>query len=316
MKTPVIIFFLLLFPFLSCKKDTSLSTDWNRVDVPVMRDAIDGENYEVASDAHVFHDTSGNLKMIYSGDVDGKIQIKLASGLDWTSWEKVNAVVYENLPSGEDTHKETPFYRLADNGKHQIFFIGYDDEVTYKSQVFMAESDNLEGPYTTIETPVVPRGEIAGKDVYLITSPSIVEHDGVLHMAFLAWNASPEEVTEVWVMGAKSVDDGYTWSDFEEVECPIGMEGQLTKGNDGKYYAVSTQEYEDREGIYYAEAAHPFGPWEYVETPVLVRKGKPYEKSEIIAPQLILNPANGKKHLYYTGADQAKGWWIMMAVEP
>jgi hypothetical protein len=51
---------------------------------------------------------------------------------------------------------------------------------------------------------------------------------------------------------------------------------------------------------------NPFGPWTYSEIPILVRKGKPYEKDEIIAPQLIFNPVNGKKHVYYRSYSQKR----------
>ena len=171
--------------------------------------------------------------------------IKLAKGNSISDWEVVGSLLFKPNTENTDIQKETSFYRRTNNGKSQIYYIGYTDN-SYKSQIFLAEADSLDGRYYQIPAPVVPRGELAGKDVYSITSPSIVEHNGILHMVFIGWNDSPEKVSEVWIIGAKSTDDGYSWSDFEIVDTPIGMEGQVTKTLDGKFVAVRTGEYMER----------------------------------------------------------------------
>ncbi|GAB4409539.1 MAG: hypothetical protein OHK0039_13310 [Bacteroidia bacterium] len=117
----------------------------------------------------------------------------------------------------------------------------------------------------------------------------------------------------VWIIGATSADEGHTWSDFRLVDVPIGMEGQVTRIGDSSYVAVRTGTYRDREAVFYATAAHPFGPWTEQAAPALIQAGAPYEKDEIIAPQLTLDPATGLACLFYTGADYAIGWWIMLA---
>ena len=216
-------------------------------------------------------------------------------------------------PSGLDSHKETGFYRKASNGKHQIYYIGYDNESTYEAQIFLAEADSINGPYTQMNAPVISKGIIAGKDVYCMTSPSVVEHQGTLYMTFIGWDNSPNNVTEVWVMGATSNDEGHTWSDLQIVDTRIGMEGQVTKVNDNNFIAVSTGDFEDAEAVFYSTASHPFGPWTEEESPILVQAGPPLEKDEIIAPSIFIDPQSGEEILYYTGADYSIGWWIMMA---
>ncbi|MEL6866147.1 MAG: hypothetical protein AAFP19_17090, partial [Bacteroidota bacterium] len=183
----------------------------------------------------------------------------------------------------------------------------------YKAQIFLAEADELTGPYTQNAAPVVSRGNLAGKSVYCMTSPSIVEHEGFLHLSFIGWNASPSEVTEVWVIGALSNDEGRSWSNFRIVDTPIGMEGQLTKRGERDFVAVRTGVYRGKEAIFYARAEHPFGPWETSETPILSQDDTPYEKNEVIAPQITIDPSNNKQYLYYTGADHQVGWWMMLA---
>ena len=267
----------------------------------------------MASDAHVFFDENSSLKMIYTGDVNEVVSIKLATGNSWTDWEKVTPLLYEPNSAGTDVYKETAFYRKSSTGKHQIYYIGYESEDTYESQIFLAEADSLTGEYYQYPQPVIPKGIIAGEDVYCMTSPSIIEYDGELYIVFIGWNAHPNEVTMVWMIGAKSTDEGHTWTDFQLVDTPIGMEGQVTKTPDGSFIAVSTGDYENTEAIFYATANHPFGPWNENDEPILKQAGAPYEKDEIIAAQITIDENTGEQYLYYTGANHQKGWWIMLA---
>jgi hypothetical protein len=311
--------FLCLIVISSCKKeDNKITNIWVRFDKnPIFRDTVlnVAYNYEVASDAHVFLDENSSLKMIYTGDVNEKVSIKLASGNSWSDWKKAKTLIHEPNSAGTDVFKETAFYRKSSTGKHQIFYIGYEKEETYESQIFLAEADSLNGEYYQYPQPVVQRGMIAGKNVYCITSPSIVEHEGELYMVFIGWNAKPNEVTEVWIIGAKSTDDGLNWHEFQLVDTRIGMEGQLTKISDGNFVAVRTSEYKDKEAIFYATASHPFGPWYETSEPILIQDATPYEKDEIIAAQITIDVISGKQYLYYTGADYQKGYWIMMATK-
>ena len=286
---------------------------WQRYpDGPVFRDPIPGAGYQVASDPHVFL-ADGALRMVYTGDDQGYSTIKLAAGSDWDTWQVVGSLLAETGPSGLDRNKETPFYRRTAAGKHQIYYIGYADEDTYQAQLFLAEADSLRGPYQRMAQPIIPRGTMAGKEVYCITSPSVVSHEGKLYLSFLAWNDAPARVSQVWVMGATSTDEGHSWSEVKQVEVPIGMEGQVTRVRAGAFVAVRTGGQAGREAIFYATAAHPFGPWREQDTPLLRQAGAPYETDEIIAPQLTLDPATGQPVLYYTGANYRIGWWVMLA---
>lgn len=304
--------------FSSCEDDNSaqqivIENNWTRHPAnPVFRDFIPAENYEVASDSHVFFE-NGELYMIYSGDVNGNASIKLARGSNYSSWEPVKGLLSQIGPSGLDINKETSFYRKSNNGKHQIYYIGYPDGSTYESQLYLAQADQIEGPYTQSE-PIVELGNIAGLEVELITSPSVVEHNGKLHLVFIGWDGF-EDVTEIWIIGAESTDDGYTWTDFKEVLVPIGSEGQITKAPDGSFVAVRTGPLENKEAIYYATAPAPFGPWTEEQEPLLVQADAPLETDEIIAPQITFDPVTGKEYLYYTGADYNNGWWTMLATK-
>lgn len=312
------LFYIVLTVFIffqSCSEDEPdvlNIIEWTRESVPVLRDTIIGINYQVASDAHVFTE-EGNLYMTYTGDENDKPAIKLAETNTLNNWSPSKTLLSAAGPSGLDVYKETGFYRKSSNGKHQIYYIGYPDEATYEAQIFLAEADSLDGAYAQMNSPIVSKGIIAGKDVYCMTSPSVVEHQGLLYMTFIGWDNSPNSVTEVWVMGATSEDHGHTWNNFQLVDTRIGMEGQLTKLSDNSYIAVRTGDFEDKEAIFYATATHPFGPWTEEENPILIQAGPPFEKDEIIAPQIFIEPVSGEELLFYTGADYSIGWWIMMA---
>ena len=283
---------------------------FERAGAPVLRDPIPSENYEAASDPHAVSTDEG-LVIIYSGDDGGQISTKLARADGQGGWALSEILLGRNDGPAGAALKETPFYRRAANGEHQIYFIGYDDETTYRSQVYLAVADDLAGPYEILPEPVVPLGIMDGKDVRLITSPSIVEHDGQLHMAFLAWNGF-EDVTAVWALGGTSDDNGRSWQGIREVAVPIGMEGQISARPGGGYVAVAASEYGDGEGIMLGCADHPFGPYDGPDAPLLAQTGKGWEKDEITAPQMFFDE-NGAPTLFYTGADHQKGWWIMQA---
>ncbi len=287
--------------------------DWTRVPGnPVLRDPVDAGGFEVASDPHVFVDQDGVLRMVYTGDVAGNASIWLATGADWATWETETALLSEVGPSGLDIQKETPFYRLAADGTHQLYYIGYPDGDTYEASLYLAESDSLFGPYEQRAEPIVALGDIAGRDVEVITSPSVVSYDGVLHLVFLGWESFPNP-QEIWTFGATSTDGGATWTGFQELDAPIGAEGQVTLGPDGAYYAVGTGGEDGAEAILIARAEHPFGPYETLPDPILTQAGAPYETDQIIAAQLTFDAANDAAHLFYTGAEEAIGWWVMAA---
>lgn len=290
---------------------TCLTDNWVRHGEPVLRDLMFFGIYQAASDPHVFVDESGDLAMIYSGDDDDQSAIKLARGTDWTTWDISQVLLGPSTVPEAIRHKETSFYRRTPDGEHQIYFIGYADD-TYYSEIYLASAPNLTGPWSVPSDPIIRLGPTDGKEVRVITSPSVVAHDGVLHLAYLGWNGF-NDVTEVWTFGATSTDQGRTWSTPTRIDVPIGMEGQITAMPDGRFVAVNTGDVSGREGIYMACADHPFGPYEGSDVPILVQAGAPWEVDEIIAPQITFDPQTGDPKLYYTGAEHARGWWVMLA---
>ncbi|MDU9003608.1 glycoside hydrolase family protein [Sedimentitalea todarodis] len=286
--------------------------DWTPDGQPVLRDRVPEENYEVASDSHVFRIPDGRLRMVYAGDSGGTISIKLARSNDWTTWRDGPVLIGPDQGGRKARKKETPFYRRAENGEHQIFFIGYANETTYRSQVFLAVADKLNGPYRMKSKPVIPIGQIGGESVGTITSPGIVEHDGKLFMTFVAWD-DYRNVSQIWPMGAVSDDDGRTWKNIRKVKAPVAMEGQITRTPDGRFLSVRNGEFQETEAIFLGCATHPFGPYHELTAPVITKSGGRWDRDEITAPQITFDPVSGAAHLFYTGAQSQKGWWILHA---
>lgn len=295
-------------PALAC-----LPAEWVRHDAPVLRDQIFFGLYEAASDGHVFITDEGRLAMIYSGDDSGQSSIKLAFGDDWATWEEWGVLLGPSKQPGAVNHKETSFYFRMSPTDHRIYFIGYDDEDTYQSSIYMAQAPHLTGPWAILEQPVIPRGPTDGRDVYLITSPSVFEYDGRLIMAWLGWNGF-EDVTEVWSFTATSQLDGIVWQNPIETDVPIGMEGQITTRPDGGFVAVSTRQTRTGlEGIFAFCADDPLGPWTPIPEPLLTLAKDRWEVDEIIAPSIVYDPDTSAPYLFYTAAEHAKGWRMMMA---
>lgn len=307
--------FYLLFLFVTILPLVSISCElgknWKRHTGAVLRSPI-GFGYEVAGDPHAFQTPTGEWRMVYSADDKDQISIRLAKQNDNGEWDEGPVLLGPSKGHNKPFSKETAFYRLSSSGEHQIYFIGYEDEKTYQSEVYLAVSDQLEGPYKILPDPVISRGRIAGRHVYLITSPSIIDVGGQLAMTFLGWDDF-ENVTEVWSFVAISKDDGRTWSGFRDVEIPIGMEGQITKTPDGRFAAVRTGEYEGSEAIFIACSNDVFGPYLEQEEPILIQQGPPWEVDEIIAPSLAYDSFSKQPTLFYVGADHRKGWWVMSA---
>ncbi|WP_425041143.1 hypothetical protein [Primorskyibacter sp. S187A] len=298
-----------------CMATTAVACElpaFERVGGPVFRDQIPSENYQAAADAHIFARPGGGYAMIYSGDDSGHSSIKMAVSDDRVNWRPAGTMVGPSAGHRAPIEKETSFYFRTASGEHQIYFIGYADGNTYESEIYMATSGSYNGPYTVRPEPIVRLGRMDGKPVKVITSPSIVEHNGVLHMAFLGWNGF-HNVSAVWTFGTTSPDNGRSWENLREVNVPIGMEGQITRTPQGQYVAVATREHRGKEAIFAGCANHPFGPYQTLRQPILAQAGPPHETDEIIAPQLFYPPGASRPELFYTGAQYDTGWWIMKA---
>ena len=170
-------------------KCRSLEGIWESSNEPVFRDRFALGSYEVASDGHVISDGAGDLHMIYTDDDSDFPSIELASRSASGTWERRGTLLGASSGAAIPRSKEMPFYRRGPDGEHKIYFVGYTNEETYESAIYLAVAGAFDGPYTVHPDPVVPLGRMAGRDVRVITSPSVIDHDRELLIAFLGWNA-------------------------------------------------------------------------------------------------------------------------------
>lgn len=269
------------------------------------------------SDPHVWEESPGNYRMVYT-DANGDYQaIAMATSTDLVNWTPVSnsqypygVILQGPGPGGQDPHLETAFYRKANDGMHQIFYIGYMDEAAYHSAIYKAEATNIQGPYTREIDPVIPWTP-GGPDSWAMTSPSIVEHDGALYMVYTGWEAYPDG--PVTNMGATSSTDGRSWVKLGALSWDdvFGVEAHTEKGPDGRFYRVGiTSDDQGGDIIELGHATHPFGPYTTLPDPILAPGGPGVEEGDtIMAPCLLF--VNQTAYLYYTAIDTG-GWpWAL-----
>ena len=274
---------------------------------------------EFSGDPFVWEAAPGDYRMVYTDSVDDRQAIAMATSTDLVEWtpngstQFPDGVVLQGAgPGGQDPHLETAVYRKADNGAHQIFYIGYVDEETYHSAIYVAEAPDIDGPYTRAADPILSWTP-DGADAAAMTSPTIVEQDGTLYMTYIGWEAFPDG--PVSIMGATSIDDGRSWKKVgplsgEEI---FGVEAETVKGPDGLFYRVGiTADDQGGDVITLGQAEHPFGPYTELPEPILTPGGPEVGEGEtIMSPSLLFVPETETAYLFYAAVDTG-GWpWVV-----
>lgn len=270
-----------------------------------------------ASDPHVWEEAPGSYLMLYTTDWDDRQAIGMAASVDLVNWTPIADAQYPSGivlrgagPGGLDSHLETAFYRKTDDGKHQIFYIGYTDETTYRAAIYKAEASSARGPYTREAEPIIAWSP-GGADATAMTSPTIAEHDGVLYMSYIGWETYPDG--PVHIIGATSSTDGRSWEKQGDLgwDDIFGVEAHTEKGPDGRFYRVGVvADAQGKDAIALGRAEHPFGPFTVLPNPILTLGG-PGEGDSIMAPSLIFRPDSGTAYMLYTAVDTG-GWpWVI-----
>jgi hypothetical protein len=273
----------------------------------------------IAGDPHVWRDTDGVYRMVYTDGVGDHQAIAMATStnlIDWTlddDAELENGVVLQGAgPSGNDLYLETSHYRRADDGKHQIFYIGYPNEAEYHAAIYKAEADDVSGPYERESEPVI-NFTAGGADAQSMTSPTIVEHEGTLYMSYVGWATFPDG--PIMLMGATSNDDGRTWQkqgvlSWDDI---FGVEAHTEKGPDGLFYRVGvTGDDAGNDQLSIGQAEHPFGPYTVLEEPILTMGGPALgEGDSVMSPSLLFDSDSGVAFMHYASVDTG-GWpWVV-----
>ena len=272
----------------------------------------------VAGDAHVWEESPGSYRMVYTDDFNDRTSIAMAISNDLVNWQLIgnsefpNGVILGGAgPGGKDISLETAFYRKATDGKHQVYYIGYMDENVYNAAIYLAEASQIQGPYTRAEDPVITWTS-GGPDAHAMTSPTIVEHEGVLYMTYIGWEAFPNG--PVHVVGATSMTDGRSWSkrgalDWDDI---FGVEAHTEKGPDGLFYRAGIgADAQGNDMILFGRSNHPFGPYTLVSRLNLSPAGPAVgEGTTIMSPSLVFDHANTTLYMHYAAVDTGGLPWI------
>lgn len=279
-----------------------------------------GSSGSFAADPHVWANGINDYYMVYTSEFSGAQAISMARSTDLVTWTPIVSPQYSSEhilrgagPAAGQAHQETAVYYKTPGGQHQIYYIGYDSEATFQSQIYRATASSIEGPYTREATPVLSFGASGSYDDAAMTSPSIVEHQGVLYMCYVAWADSPTGPSPTVInAGATSSDYGATWTktgtiSFSDI---FGVEAHIEKGPDGKFYRVATETINSADALSIGVSAHPFGPYTK-HAGVLVPGGVGVgEVDSITAPSLFFNRADRRAYMFYSAVAAGGFPWM------
>jgi len=282
-----------------------------------------GKTGQFAGDPHVWEESPGHYRMVYTDSyIDGVNDyqaIAMATSTDLVNWSRIEnsefpaGIILQGVgPGGRDHHQETAFYRKASDGKHQIFYIGYESESTYHAAIYKAEATNIQGPYLRESEPVIA-WTTGGVDAAAMTSPTIVTYEGALYMTYVGWAGYPDG--PVVIVGATSTTDGRSWAKQGALSWNdiFGVEAHIERGPDGWFYRVGVvSDANGNDEFALGRASHPFGPYEVLPDPILTLGGASRgEVDSITSPSLIFVTGSQTAFMHYAAVAAGGFPWVI-----
>lgn len=166
--------------------------------------------------------------------------------------------------------------------------------------------------WTRVSNNPVYRLAASGPDNGAMTSPAVVQWNGMFYMIYLGWQLDSQcGFVDFRIRGATS-PDGINWARRTQPvfgppsdELPwldSAIEPTLMQASDGLFYLFITADDEEitasPTSIAVLRSCHPFGPWEACPDPVLTMT-QPWEDNEIVAPHVMED--EGKLRMWYHG---------------
>lgn len=174
-------------------------------------------------------------------------------------------------------------------------------------------------------------------DDHMLSSPSVVRHDGRYFMVYTGFCNKPAGYTPllpprwtcpgdsgIWLLGATSTDGIHWTKEPAPIISPVpnrewmshGLtEAELVEGPDGWFYLFFTGDgpLESR-AIGVARSRHPFGPWDIDPQPIL--RGAPQLLSglhKVLAPSVHIDADTGRVLMWFNGTNQLEFGWDIYA---
>ncbi|MDH5738725.1 MAG: family 43 glycosylhydrolase [Nitrospira sp.] len=284
-----------------------------------------GEDGNFAGDPHVVTEAEDAYRMVYTTDSGSDSQaIGMAISTDLITWLPVESAQYSDHrvlsgagPAAGQLNQETAFYYKTPGGAHHIYYIGYDGtaEGAYVAQIYRAISaSNVLGPYTRETTPVVALGAGGSDDDSAMTSPSIVEYNGVLYMVYTGWGDSPNSPDPaVTTMYATSSNNGTTWVKQGSLSWNdiFGVEAHIEKGPDGFYYRAGVVvDGGGNDAVTIGRAFSPLGPYETYPDVLTLGGASVGEVASITSPSLLFHEDTATLYMFYGAVDTGGFPWM------
>ncbi|MEO0468915.1 MAG: hypothetical protein AAF206_04780 [Bacteroidota bacterium] len=229
--------------------------------------------------------------------------VKSDDGINWTPYRSgADTRIFSGNVASWDKLIETP-YLMVRNDSVYLYYIGYPDSELingiYESSIGVAvgvSPDDLIRPQTS---PILERGGLRDKDA--MTSPSIVEFEGLYYMIYTGW---ADVLTSDGFLGqtAATSEDGIRWTktdrnlipEVQETAFETATETEVIKGPDQQFYLFFSAE----GGIALARSESPLGPWD-IYPQMLIESEHAWEAGEVVAPTVLIE--DGKMRIWYTG---------------
>ncbi len=273
----------------------------------------------LAGDPAVIRD-GDRLLMYYTAltlgetDDDFAVLIGVAESADGIAWifakpvddDNPESVALQNDEEAWDRILETSFVVRVED-EFLMYYTGYSEEVdgvttiVAEGKIGVARSaDGLSFERFREEPVLLPD---AAYDSDGLFSPSVVRHDGDLHLIYAGWSLG---LYGYGLFGATS-PDGTAWTKegdlllrSSDVSWSIDnpREAEIVKAPGGaSYYLFFTCDVEENlSAIGVARSAHPFGPWEVFPRPV-VTATHDWEESGLVAPAVLIE--DGLVRIWY-----------------
>ena len=298
---------LVLIFIIACSSDDNVDRPSSDLTIRKNPDPVLTRQNGLVADPSVLR-YDGQLLLVYSDYslATDSITFNAATSADGMTWSKIDDSEGFRIVSGQvgswDKLIETP--ELVEiNDSLYLYYIGYPesnfDNGIYASEIGVALGSEITSLTRPTEEPVLPRGGPIDSDA--LTSPAVVEHEGVYYMLYTGWTNILTTTGFLGQTGATSTN-GIDWEktntqvfpEVRDTRFETATEADLVKGPDSLFYLFFSAE----GGIALARSSQPFGPWDIYPEFIVVSEYE-WESGEVVAPTALIE--EGKAKIWYSG---------------
>ncbi|MGV6814007.1 MAG: hypothetical protein ACWA5W_03240 [Phycisphaerales bacterium] len=281
------------------------------------------EGLFMAADPSVIRD-GDTYRMYFTGFLSepDRSVIGIATSSDGINWDWATttddnnpiSIALDGRPGQWDQYLET-VHVMKVGDEFWMYYTGYiPNETILVSPYEIGLATSPDGiNWTRVSDDPVYRLAQSGPDNGAMTSPAVVQWNGMFFMIYLGWQLDDQGgFVDFRIRGATS-PDGINWTRREQPvfgppsdELPwldSAIEPTLLQASDGMFYLFITADDEENTSsptsIALLRSCHPFGPWEACPSDPILTMTRPWEDAEIVAPSVMED--EGKLRMWYHG---------------